>query len=106
MATTTEVKETQFEKLTRRLVAAGAPPLPGDLVYIVSYIDGPRAGWQIVVDIRTKDHKKLLASVERNFGLDFDEQDVVKMTKEAAERLSIESRLPARVRGLFLGDEE
>lgn len=96
--------EPPLSALTDRMVEAGAPPLPGDLQYLVIYHPTFNDGVLVHLDIRSKDKRTLLASVERTFQRkQLTVKDFVAMAFEACEQMTFENKLPPAVRKLLIG---
>lgn len=92
---------------TERLVDAGAPALPAELQYFVQYTPHFGDSTKIVLDIYSRDQKKLLASqetiVQRKH---LRVRDFVQLAFRCVEQLSYESKLPRAVRVLLLGEDD
>lgn len=106
MSEAEKAPEPPLSHLAERMEEAGAPPLPGDLQYLIQYSPTWNDGVLVILDIRSKDKRKLLASVERRFRRKhLAVKDVVQMAFDACEQLTFEAKLPAPVRRLFIGAE-
>ena len=98
-----EEKE-KLSSFTERLVDAGAPPLPENLMYVVQYTPHFGDSVKVILDVYSKDQKKLLASQETIVTRKtIHVQDFVRLAKRAVDSLSFEAKLPRAVRELRIG---
>lgn len=107
-----EKPEGSLASFAERLVDSGAPALPPELTYVVqcdqssNYYRGSESA-KVVLDIYSKDQKKLLASQETVVSVKLlNVRDFVKLAQAAFFSLSFESRLAKPVRELLYGGSE
>ena len=101
-----EAEKPKPSSFTERLVDAGAPSLPAELIYVVQYTPHFGDSVKVILDIYSKDQKKLLASQETIVTRKtIHVQDFVRLAKRAVDSLTFESKLPRAVRELLVGAE-